>query len=445
MSANTIENVDAVVIGGNLAGLVSAWLLGELGYRTVLLERSKKLGGVNASFEVADGTTFDMGMHVLDYMRSPVTTRLFSRMAGDNLRRTRLRRAMVLRGQILPYAPEPAQMPDDLRSLLAGESLVDDIGTALPARERLAAIYGPGYADLIYDEVLPSYRCEYRHKQLGVDEARLLTNIYPWFFPRAERPVTGVGESRSFHDRLRRGEAQYVLYPARGGFAGFARAFAEGLDRRYVETVTDIPDLHLELEPGTHSVRRIDAGGRRLAADHVFWAANWAGLCKLLALPCRNLATDNLLLGSFLFDRPAISDYNEIIVGDPALHLDRISFPGKFAQTDAPQLQVEFAFPAAGPELPLEAAHWRGVWRDELQQLGLIDKDHRLESFDFRNFRMHFNSFGAEGVPHEEADPTLLRADSNIVPVAPSVLNRNLNASVPRYLEAVLHAVTLLH
>lgn len=437
-----MQTVDAVVVGGNLAGLISAWLLGELGYRTVLLERAKRLGGVNSSFQMPDGSTFDMGMHVLDYMRSPLTTRLFSRIAGPDLKRTRLRRAMVLRGHIIPYAPAPAQMPEQLRALLATDNPVDDIGASPPTRERIAGVYGPGYADMVFDEVLPSYRCEVRHRQFGVDESRLMTNIYPWFFPRAERPITGAGESRSFHDRLRRGEPQDVLYPARGGFAGFARAFAEALDPRFVHTVVDIPDLEIELEPGSHSVRGIQARGRRLKAEHVFWAASWPGLCKVLDIPCRNLATDNLLLGSFVFNRPAECDYNEIIVGDPALHIDRISFPGKFAQTGEPRLQVEFAFPVADDRLPLEADHWRSAWLDDLRRLGLVADGHALEAFDFRNFRIHFNSYGAEGEPHVEADPSLLRPGSNIVPVAPSVLNRNLNASVPRYLDAVLSALT---
>ncbi len=436
------QTVDALVVGGNLAGLISAWLLGELGYRTVLLERAKRLGGVNSSFQMSGGSTFDMGMHVLDYMRSPVTTRLFSRIAGSDLKRTRLRRAMVLRGQIMPYAPAPAEMPDTLRALLASGNPVDDIGASPPTRERIRAIYGAAYADMIFDEVLPSYRCEFRHKQLGVDEARLMTNIYPWFFPRAERPMEGAGESRSFHDQLRRGEPQDVLYPGRDGFAGFARAFAEALDPAYVQTVVDIPDLNIELEPGTHTVRWIQAHGRRLKAEHVFWAASWPGLCKVLDMPCRNLATDNLLLGSFLFNRPADCDYNEIIVGDPTLHLDRISFPGKFAQTGEPKLQVEFAFPVADDGLPLEAAHWHSTWLTDLGRLGLINDKHTVEAFDFRNFRIHFNSYGTEGEPHAEADPSLLQPDSNIVPVAPSVLNRNLNASVPRYLDAVLNAVT---
>ncbi len=76
------ETVDAVVVGGNLSGLVTAYLLGHLGYRSVMLERSAQIGGANASFTTPDGSTFDLGMHVLDFMRSKLTSRLFSHVLG---------------------------------------------------------------------------------------------------------------------------------------------------------------------------------------------------------------------------------------------------------------------------------------------------------------------------------------------------------------------------
>ena len=77
--AAELERVDAIVIGGNMRGLVSCYVLDRLGYRAVLLERGKAIGGVDRSFTVEDGTTFDYGMHVLDEDRSTLATRLFRR------------------------------------------------------------------------------------------------------------------------------------------------------------------------------------------------------------------------------------------------------------------------------------------------------------------------------------------------------------------------------
>ena len=436
MSQPNSETVDAVVVGGNLSGLVTAYLLGHLGYRSVMLERSARIGGANASFTTPDGSTFDLGMHVLDYMRSELTTRLFTHVLGGKVNRVLLKRGMVLRGQVLPYNPTPEDLPADLRQLLPEGELVDNLGTDLPTRERLREYYG-GYSDFIFDEVLPSYRCEQRHKDLGVEEARLLTNIYPWYFPRARRKSITGQESRAFHDRLRRGDEQYIIYPTEGGFASFAKAFLEKL-RPNVEVLTDIPDLHFELEPGTHRINWVEAKGRRFESRQIFWCAAWPSLCQLLNIPVQNMATDNMLLGSFRFNEPAMSEYNEILVGDPSFHIDRISFPGKLAQTNAPHLQLEFAFPVAHEKVPLESQHWQQTWLSDLKRLGLLGGGHRLESFDFRSFRMHYNSFGAEGEDCRDADPTLLMPDSNIHPVAPTMQNRNINGSVPLYLHQVI-------
>jgi hypothetical protein len=156
----------------------------------------------------------------------------------------------------------------------------------------------------------------------------------------------------------------------------------------------------------------------------------------------QNLATDNLLLGSFRFNQPAISKYNEILIGDPSFHIDRISFPGKFAQTNAPQLQVEFAFPVADQSLPLEPQHWQQTWISDLRRLGLLGDGHRLETYDFRYFRMHYNSFGAEGEECREAAPSLLMPSSNIWPVAPTVQHRNINNRVPLYLQQINRVLT---
>ena len=430
-----IEKIDAIVVGANLCGLITTYLLDHLGFRVVLLERGARVGGANTSFSLGDRSTFDLGMHVLDDMRSEVTTRLLLRVIDGRAHRVLLNRGMVLRGHLIPYDAAPAEMPEELRKLLPGDKLVDELGSDSPTRERLRQYYGK-YADFVFDEVLPSFRCELRHKQLGVDESRLVTNIYPWFFPRAERKRISEGESRRFHDHLRRGKEQYLLYPEEGGFAGFARGFLNKFGPG-VEVLTDLPDLHFEVEQATHTMKWVQARGRKMTSRHFFWCARWPQLCKLLGFPSQNLATDNMLLGSFRFDVPARTDFNEILVADPSFHLDRISFPGRFTRSGGPVLQVEFAFPAADETTPREAGHWREVWLGDLRRLGLLGDAHQVESFDFKCFRMHYNSFGAEGEPRREPDTTLIHPASNIRPVAPTTQNRNLNSSVPLYLDYV--------
>ncbi len=436
----TIEHLDALIIGGNMRGLLTASLLSHLGYRAALVELAPFLGGADSSFDTAFGDRFEFGMHVLDKERSPVATRLLTRAVGGAVHTIRLRRGMVLRGHLVPYAPERDQLPPELRDMLPPGDIVDDLRGGPPTRARLGAIYGDAFADLIFDEVLPSYPTEARHLAFGVPEHQLLANIYPWFFPRARRETPEGDESRSFHDRLRAGVPQDILYPREGGFGGFAQGLIDGIDPASVELISGARDLEVVVTPGTHDIEEVRTGGRRLRADQVFWAGSWPALCGLLEVPCQDPKTDRVVIGSFRLDRPATCDYHEVLVGDPSLQLNRVYFPARFRESSDPLMQVEFSFPEADPR-PRDAAWWRARWEDDLRRLGVLDGGHRVEQFDFKSVQMHFNGFGMEGEALIDADPSLIRADSNVHAVVPSMANLNLNAYLPRTVRDVVAAL----
>ena len=425
-----IEDVDAIVIGSNIRGLVTTYVLNRLGCKTVLIDRSPAVGGVDGSFVTPGDTRFEYGMHVLDYERSLIATRLFTRVVDGAVHKIKLRRGIVLRDTILPYAPSIEELPDSLRAMFPAGGVHDDIRQEIPTRARLESCYGKPFIDFVFDEVLPSFPTENRHREFGVEPDRLLANIYPWFFPRTGRKPQNPSESRRFHDRLRAGEDQYLLYPREGGFGGFANGFLASLDDG-VEVLLGAGDVHLEIEPGTHTVSWVQAKDRRFRAPHVFWGASWPALCKLLDVPCQDIATDRVIIGSFRLNRPARSDYLELLFGDPSYHINRLYLPARFRESDEPLLQLEFAYPKAD-DRPTDPEAWRTRWLDDLRRIGVLDTDHEVEEFDFKSVVMHFNAYGMEGEPLREADPTLLRADSNVRPVVPSMANLNLNNHVPR-------------
>lgn len=422
--------LDAVVVGGNVRGLVAAHMLDSLGFRTLVVERAPFLGGADGSFRAADGTRFEYGMHVLDEDRSPLATRLFRRAVEGRFHRVRLERGLVLRGEIVPYAPRREELPSALGALLPEGELVDDLGNDAPTRERLARCYGRPWCDLVFDEVLPSYPSEHRHAAFGVAENELVANVYPWFFPRARRQAKSGDESRAFHDRLRAGEAQYLLYPAEGGFGGFVEGLARQLDPERVELRLGC-EARFEVDPATHSIVCAQIENEEVHARHWFWAGPWPALCHLLELPCQETSTDRIFVGSFRFDRPASCAYNELLVGDPALALNRVYFPARFRESEEPLLQVEYALPEAA-DPPTDPEVWRERWLADLERIGLLDGSQRVELFDFKTRVMHFNGFGMEGERLRDADPGLLHPAANLHPLVPSMANLNLNSHVPR-------------
>jgi hypothetical protein len=384
----------------------------------------------------AGGTRFDHGLHALDKDRSPLATNLFRHVLDGRVHEVVLRRGIALRNTLMPYAPSIAEIPDALKTLLPPGDLVDDLGDDPPTRDRLARYYGRTFTNLIFDEVLPSFPSEARHLAFGVPESSLLTNIYPWFFPRAARRAVTGDESRAYHDRLRAGIEQRVLYPNDGGFGGFAEALVASLDSRLVEVMTGVTDLRVDRRPTSHTIDSVSGCGRQFVAPHYFWAGSWSALCALVDLPYQDVATDRVMLGSFRMNRPACTAFHEILVGDPSHHINRISFPAAFREANDPLMQIEFAVPRA-EAWPTDPDHWRTTWEVSARRLGLFDEAHRIEEFDFRSFHMHFNGFGAEGEPLRDADASILRPDTNIRPIVPSMANLNLNRYLPRAIEYV--------
>ena len=425
------ETVDAVVIGANIRGLVATYVLSMLGYRAVLIERAPFVGGVDGSFKTSDGNWFEYGMHVLDFGRSEAATKLFTHIVDGKVHRVRLKRGIVLRNHIMPYAPDPAEMPDEFRKMLPPGELLDEIGDELPTRARLSEIYGEDYANMIFDETLPSLPTENRHRAFGVDEAQLLTNIYPWFFPRARRKAIAGDESRDYHDKLRNRVDQFILYPQEGGFGGFSQGFVKKFHPERIEVLTDARDMEIAVEPGTHRISAVTALGRQFVAKNYFWGASWAQLCALLDLPCQNTATDLIMIGSFRLNREANTSYNEILFGDPNLRLNRVYFPASFRESNDPLLQIDYAVPRA--ENPsTDPEFWQRVWMEDLKRVGILDAEHHVEMFDYKTNAMHFNSYGLEGERLVDADPSLIRSDSNVRPLTPSMANLNLNSHIPR-------------
>ena len=150
----------------------------------------------------------------------------------------------------------------------------------------------------------------------------------------------------------------------------------------------------------------------------------------------RGEPTDRVLLGSFRLNRPAITNYHEMLIGDPDSRINRLYFPARFRDSSEPLMQIEYAFPKHQDRL-FDPEYWRDTWLGDTRRLGVLDEGHAVELFDFKSFCMHFNGFGMEGESLRDADPSQLRDDSNIRPVVPSMANLNLKMATCRGLSTL--------
>ncbi len=432
MTATTKRTLDALVVGGNLAGLFVAHTLASWGFRTRLVETSDHLGGWDRSFRNRLGSEFDLGVHALAYRRSELVTRFFEEILEGRVRRIDVARAIVIRNHVIPYHAKASSWPGPLRALLPDGEVLDDLGDEPPSRERLSGIYGAAFADLIFDEVLRSYPSEARHLRFGVPESQLLTNIHPWFFPRARRP--GAEDSTRFQDRIRRGElAEQALYPEAGSFGAFPAALHRRLLDMGVEVTTGAKDLHLDVEPDSGQVRSVRAAGLSLHPERVYWCGSVDELHRQLDQPAPSYTPDRFVLASLEFEKPIEAQWTEIIVGDPEHRIDRISFRGRFAGIENRLVQVEFAYPAGDPRFDAKEPEWLERTLRSLTRLGLLRDDNRLLDFDLKIVPILYNAFGIEGQRFPEVDYRL-PPGSNLRPVLPTLRKININTRLPQFI-----------
>jgi len=430
-----LETRDAIVIGGNAAALSIAYLLGSYGYRTTLVERAPFLGGNDASWRNENGRIFDYGVHALDHHRSEFVTRLFERAVDGRFRRLPKVRRLLLRGHLIPYNAPPEEWPADLRALMKPGEIVDDLAGAPPTREALGAIYGPAFADFVFDEVLASYPAEHAQLGYGVDESELLVNIYPWFFPRVERTTRDTNPHDRYQNRVRREGGEHVIYPEEGGFGGFMDGLADKARALGVEVEVGADDLHVDYDADAMRIREVRANGRRLASDRVYWCGPPKALMQMLGRPAFDATPEQFALGSLQFERPVDCDALEILGGDPAHHIKRASFPGKLQGGPDDLVQIEFHFPKGDARFGQDEAWWFESWTESLRALGVTRPDNEAVGFDLKLFPIHYNAYGIEGRPSPELELPELPPDTNLKPVATTYRRVNLNTRLPMYLE----------
>lgn len=428
---------DAVVIGGNSAALSIAYLLGSYGYRTTLVERAPFLGGNDASWKNENGRVFDYGVHALDHGRSEFVTKLFEHAIDGRFRRHPKVRLLLLRGHLIPYNVGPEQWPEDLRALLKSGSIVDDLKGAKPTRAALGRIYGPGFADFIYDEVLASYPAEHAQIDYGVDESELLVNIYPWFFPKVERLTNEVGSDahQRYQDRVRREGGEHVIYPEEGGFGAFMEGLADKARGLGVEIELGASDLEIDYDPESMSIRSVLANGRRLTSRRMYWCGPPKVLMQMLGEPAFDATPEQFALGSFQFERPLDCDAIEILGGDPRHLMKRVSFPGRLQGGANDLLQIEYHFPKGDARFGQDKNWWYETWLDSLREIGIAQPDNEVVSLDLKLFPIHYNAYGIEGRPSPELELPELPPDTNLKPVASTYRRVNLNTRLPHYLE----------
>jgi protoporphyrinogen oxidase len=366
-----------VIIGGGLAGMSTAYHLGELPH--TVLEGEEHPGGLCRSREV-DGFVFDYTGHLL-HLRDPRIVDLVDRLLPDAFDTVARQARIRTHGATLPF-PFQANLHGLPQEVVAQclIGFVESLATPIPEdpatsfAEWSQAVFGKGISECF---MLP-YNCK-----LFCREADAMTADWvSWAVPKptlAElvRGALGIrNEGMGYNSTFR--------YPKAGGIGILPQALAERLPEMRTGARVESVDL---------SHRRLKLkGGEELAWERLVVTQPLPGFLRMLEggpsdLPALADRLDWSVVGCLNLgvDRGSIADgAHWIYMPDDDVPFYRVGFPSNFSDTVAPagtsSMYIEFGMRRGQTADP---AGLELIAVEALRREGILSADDRVLASDF--------------------------------------------------------------
>ena len=430
------------ILGGGLAGLISANICSRLGIDTILVEKTDSLGGGNKSTRDKNGNIFDLGYHALDFNRSLITTNFFQKILRNQFHKIKLQRGIVIKNHLFPYNSEISLWPTELQSLFKKNLTTDTIIGKLD-RKKISNFYGKKFTKLAFDEILRSYPSINWSLQNDGDEADFAGLVYPWFFPKLSKTVSRESEWDRFHDLMRKTQEHYILYPKKNGFQGFVDAIVNNIDMNYCKIKKNVKKSKLVINPKTKKIENLKLNNETVCADLYFWCSSPIGLSRILNIDIdkkQSAIPQKIIFGNFVFEKAIKLNFHEILVGSLEHKINRISFPGKIRNKKNNLVQIEFSFPEK--QYVLSETFWKPLWLKSLKELGISKSNNPLKSFSIvSETRGVVSKFELEYIRKLYESKIYRAKGSNLVIPSFTIGPENINRVVP---EVILNTVKSL-
>lgn len=315
---------DVVVVGAGPAGLAAAHRLACRGLRVIVVERTRRVGGMAASIEVA-GVRVDLGSHLLHRATPPGLLRLLRDLLGEELQVRERRGRIRLGGRWVPYPLRAGTLVRNAPPRFVAGATLDTL--TVPFRRPRADTFSEVVRAGLGPTVSRGFYEPFVAKIWGEDPRRLSGEL-------ARRRVS-LRSPLDVARRVRRGaraEGRTFLYPRRG-FGQLSEALAEAV-------VTRGGELRLGSEVRRVRVRSSGAGveladGSRIDAARVWSTVPLPALASLVDPPpppevlgaAGRLTHRGLALVYLVLDRPSYQPVMTHYFPAPGVILSRLSEP----------------------------------------------------------------------------------------------------------------------
>lgn len=347
------------VVGGGFKGIVAAKYLADRGANVVLIEESKKLGGIHFSIPW-DGFQLDLGCHVFAN-ENPITTNLIFDLLGEMPNGLNPKVKSVFNGVHTEdiEGPDLSHLPSDLHlecllDFLKNVAELEETALKLDPKknldELLTARYGNKLCKLLeqtLQKILRSQTKSLSSVAFSAIPAKRINLVEPSIAALLKQ-LPNIDELllNPHYDKLTEDVKDttndfkhHCFYPQSGGMGYFARSAKQHLEDLGVQIKLDINIQEVVKEEDKHLTLKL-SDSSSITFSHVFWTSGANSLAKCIKLDIDlSKHVHNIPMVLFYFDVPkeAVGDYDWVQSFDSSHFTYRASAPSRFGSETAPK------------------------------------------------------------------------------------------------------------
>ena len=335
----------AVVVGGGIAGILSAILLKKKFEEVYLIEKGKTLGGLLKSYRNQDGIEFDYGTHFLRETGIPqLDAILFEKINPETwLTLNFLKAGNFFQSQLNEKSPfiNSTFLSEELyhKGMIQLLNCVEPKTNYENLEEQLNDIFGTVFLDHIFKPVFKKFFNNELHK-LAPDANRLLLPAkLIGFTPEASRELkkSSIIDSKlAFHSYKEGLSGVKNYYPKRGGIIQWVEGLQQKLQEINVKVLTNSSVKSIQYS-NTHLDTIVLDDNTSLKCNQLVWTIPLFLYIKAhgLTFPCSILPPKRLVtsLHHFVLDQPFLTDLYYFTCYDPQLITFRVTLYPNVQQT----------------------------------------------------------------------------------------------------------------
>ncbi len=336
MATPSIFSGPVVIVGGGVAGLVTAHLLTEAGAKVVVIEKFERVGGLARSYQY-DGFVFDLGPHRF-HTENPNIKTYLDRVLGNNTTAFPRASEVFFEGSYYRWPLHPknlVQLPLPLAVKSAFDLAVN--GRKVYGNDNFEDYVLKQYGPTLYENFFKGYSIKFlgiHPKQTHPDWAKVGINRAIIDDKLQMQNLTQLAKSTLL--QFNKAEINFI-YPKGGGLQVTWDIVAEKIKAKGGRILTN---TGARLAGGNGRIEAVYAGSERIEPSMVIWTAPITLACDQLNIERPDLPYLSTLFYNVMLEEEVQRKYQWCYYGADDIVFSRVSTPKYFADDTVPNARA---------------------------------------------------------------------------------------------------------